>query len=85
MRSLSAKDRRRAMGRAFEVNLHHRDKFSGTYVILVDDVLTNGADADGCIKTLRKVGTDWVQIFCRYRVLGGDALVESRAPIAIDA
>lgn len=84
MRGLSASERHRAVGRAFEVNPRYHDQLRSANIILVDDVLTTGATADGCIRTLKKAGAEWVQVFCWARVVRGEALVDSQ-PIAIDA
>lgn len=72
LRGLSGKDRRKTVGNAFAINPRHVGQLSGKRIILVDDVLTSGATADGCIKTLKKGGAKWVQLFCWARVLRGD-------------
>jgi ComF family protein len=84
MRGLSAKDRRRAVGKAFAINPRWQSHVDGARVILVDDVLTTGATSDGCVKALKKAGADWVQLFCWARALRGEALSEGQ-PMTLDA
>ena len=84
LRGLSAKERKRAVGKAFAINPRWQSSISGGRVILVDDVLTTGATADGCIKTLKQAGAEWVQLFCWARALRGEALPENQ-PITLDA
>ena len=84
MRGQSAKERRRAVGGAFEINPRYANKMSGTNIILVDDVLTTGATADGCVRLLKKTEVDWVQLFCWARVVRGETVAHHQ-PIAIDA
>ena len=73
MRGLNAKERRKAVGKAFAVHPRWAHKFTGRKVILVDDVLTTGATSDGCISALKKGGASWVQLFCWARALRGEA------------
>ncbi len=77
LRGMSAKDRRRAVGKAFAFNPRWQSQVSAARVILVDDVLTTGATSDGCVKVLKKAGADWVQLFCWARVLHGEALTDT--------
>lgn len=84
MRGLSAKDRRRAVGKAFAVNPRWQGRIDGARVILVDDVLTTGATSDGCVTALKKAGVGWVQLFCWARALRGEALSEGQ-PVTLDA
>lgn len=69
LRGLSAKDRSRSVGKAFALNPRWQGRIDGKRIIMVDDVLTTGATSDGCIKTLKKAGADWVQLFCWARAL----------------
>jgi ComF family protein len=69
LRGLSGKERRKAVARVFRINPAKAHLLSGARVILVDDVLTTGATSDGCIKTLKKSGANWVQLFCWARAL----------------
>jgi ComF family protein len=84
MRGLSLKERRKSVAKAFEANPARSRAIDGARIILVDDVVTTGATSDGCIKTLKKSGADWVQLFCWARALRGEALPENQ-PITLDA
>ncbi len=84
LRGLSAKDRRRAVGQAFTLNPRWQDRITGAHIIVVDDVLTTGATADGCVKALKKGGAAWVQLFCWARALRGEAAVGGQR-MTIDA
>ena len=72
LRGLSAKDRSKSVGNAFMLNPRWQGRINASRIILVDDVLTTGATSDGCIKTLKKAGADWVQLFCWARALRGE-------------
>ena len=84
LRGLSAKDRRRTVGKVFVINPRWQRRIDRARVILVDDVLTTGATSDGCVKALKKAGADWVQLFCWARALRDEAMVP-RQPASIDA
>jgi ComF family protein len=84
MRGLSLKERRKKVSKAFVVNPAKTHLISDARIILVDDVLTTGATSDGCIKTLKKSGAQWVQLFCWARALRGEALPENQ-PVTLDA
>jgi ComF family protein len=84
MRGMSAKERRKAVGKAFAVHPRWESSFAGRQVILVDDVLTTGATSDGCIKALKKDGAMSVQLFCWARALRGEA-AESGEIAMLDA
>ena len=72
LRGLSAIDRSKSVGKAFTLNPRWQGRIDASRIILVDDVLTTGATSDGCIKTLKKAGVDWVQLFCWARALRGE-------------
>lgn len=84
LRGLNAKERRKAVGRAFAINPRFEKLVKGRRIILVDDVLTTGATSDGCVTALKKAGADWVQLFCWARALRGEAAVAGDT-IALDA
>jgi ComF family protein len=72
LRGLSGKQRQQTLKNAFELNPKLSGKVRGARIILVDDVLTSGATSQSCVKTLKKAGAQWVQIFCWARVLHDD-------------
>lgn len=84
MRGLTAKERKRTVGKAFAINQRWQNETAGAHIILVDDVLTTGATADGCVGTLKRAGAEWVQLFCWARALRGEALPENQ-PVTLDA
>lgn len=77
LRGLSPKERRKAVGTAFAVNPARQEIIADARLLLVDDVLTTGATANGCVKILKKSGASWVQIFCWARALRGETLPEN--------
>jgi ComF family protein len=84
MRGLSSRQRRKAVIKALVVNPARQDRIGGKRIILVDDVLTTGATSDACIKSLKKAGAQWVQLFCWARALRGEPMPEHRA-MTLDA
>jgi ComF family protein len=84
LRGLSAKERRQMVARVFSVNPRLNDRVKGAHVILVDDVLTTGATSDGCVRSLKNAGADWVQLFCWARALPGEAAFDGQIAV-IDA
>ena len=84
MRGFSAKERRKAVGKAFAFNPRWQNRIADARVVLVDDVLTTGATSDGCVKALKKAGAEWVQLFCWARALRGEA-PSDKYPAGIDA
>jgi ComF family protein len=84
MRGLSLKQRRKSVAKAFVVNPARLQSIAGARIILVDDVLTTGATSDGCIRTLKKSGAHWVQLFCWARALRGETLPENQ-PVTLGA
>lgn len=69
LRGLSGKARRKTVANVFRTNPAKAHLLSGARIILVDDVLTTGATSNGCVKTLKKAGAAWVQLFCWARAL----------------
>ena len=65
----SASGRRRNMQGAFAVPEARREILSGKNVILVDDVLTTGATAEACARTLKRAGAARVVVLSLARVI----------------
>jgi ComF family protein len=57
--------RRKAISGAFAVNRSLKNKA----VVLIDDVYTTGATAEGCAHALKKAGADRVDVLCWTRVI----------------
>lgn len=83
LKGLSARERQRAVGTVFAMHRNWQDRAKGARILLIDDVLTSGATSNACIRTLKKAGADWVQLFCWARVLPGEALPEN-AVVGLD-
>lgn len=66
---LRANQRRDNVRNAFTINARFRDALSGTHVILVDDVLTTGATAEYCARSLKKAGVARVDVLTLARVV----------------
>ena len=67
LKGMNPKQRRREVGRAFEVR--DRDRAEGRHVVLVDDVLTSGSTSEACAKVLLKAGAARVDLLCFARVV----------------
>lgn len=65
----SARERLRNVAAAFEVAAPDKLKLKGRKVVLVDDVLTTGATATACTKTLLRAGAAAVSIVTLARVV----------------
>jgi ComF family protein len=77
LRGMSGKERGKMVGTAFAINPKWQGRIDGAKVILIDDVMTSGATSHACVKTLKKGGAEWVQIFCWARVLRGEIGAEA--------
>ncbi len=69
LRAMGRSERRRAVKGAFAVNPARADQVRGRSVILVDDVWTSGATAEGCAAALVAAGAARVELLCWARVL----------------
>ena len=70
LRGLGARGRAKAVAGAFHIQAPVRVK--GRAVVLIDDVYTSGATADGCTRVLLRAGAKSVTILCWARVLNDD-------------
>jgi ComF family protein len=64
----SGSGRRRNVAAAFEVPPGRRDQVAGLRILLVDDVLTTGATAEGCARALKAAGAARVDLAVVARV-----------------
>jgi len=63
--------RARTLRGAFAVPSEKKSALSGRTVLLVDDVFTSGATANGCARVLKRAGAARVVVLCWARVLQG--------------
>ena len=66
---LSAEQRRRNVAGAFAVPEARRPELAGRNVVLVDDVITTGATANACARTLKRAGAARVDVAALARVV----------------
>jgi ComF family protein len=73
LRDMSPSERKEAVRGAFRVNVRYKAEMKGKAILLIDDVYTSGATANGCARILRRAGAARVDILCWARVVkGGD-------------
>ena len=65
---LTADQRRRNVAGAFAVRAELTDRLKGQRIVLIDDVLTTGATAEGCARTARRAGAERVDALVFVRV-----------------
>ncbi len=69
LKGMTARQRRKILQGAIEVNPKHLDSLKGRDIMLVDDVYTSGATTNACVIQLKKAGVRTVTIYCWARVL----------------
>lgn len=69
LKGMSPRERREAVRGAFRVAARHKEDVRGRRVVLVDDVYTSGATANGCAKALKRAGAAEVNVLCWARVV----------------
>ncbi len=72
LRGLGRRERARTVRGVFAVRPVDRERVRGRAVVLVDDVYTTGATAEGCVRALLAAGARSVTILCWARVLPSD-------------
>jgi predicted amidophosphoribosyltransferase len=65
---LTEHQRRRNVAGAFGVARRRRGQLHGKTVLLVDDVITTGATAEACARTLKRAGAERVNVLALARV-----------------
>lgn len=69
LRGMGRGERAEAVRGAFRVPQPARGRVKGRTIVLVDDVFTTGATADGCAGVLKRAGAVRVEIICWARVV----------------
>ena len=69
LRGLNRSQRRETMRGAFRVPARHRDAVRGRTIVLIDDVFTSGATANGCARMLKRAGAAEVRVLAWARVV----------------
>lgn len=73
LKSMNPRQRIKVVQGAFAIDMAHRSRIAGRTVILIDDVYTSGATANGCAKVLKRAGASSVQLLCWARVTAQDS------------
>lgn len=71
LKAMSPQQRRDALRGAFRVAPAHKPALKGRAIVLVDDVYTSGATANGCARALKRAGAAEVRVLCWARVVRG--------------
>ncbi|HEX8642708.1 MAG TPA: ComF family protein [Allosphingosinicella sp.] len=71
LRGMGPRERALAVRGAFNVPERRRAAVAGRTVVLVDDVFTSGATANGCALALKRAGAAEVRLLCWARVVRG--------------
>jgi len=61
--------RRRNVQGAFAVRDKYEDRIAGAHIVLIDDVMTTGATAESCARTLKRAGARRVDVLALARVV----------------
>ena len=73
LRGMGPRERKEAVRGAFRINARRKAEVRGKAILLIDDVYTSGATANGCARVLKRAGAARVDILCWARVVrGGD-------------
>ena len=71
LKGMGPKERREAVRGAFRIAARHKPAVKGRSLVLVDDVYTSGATADGCARILKRAGAAHVAVLAWARVVRG--------------
>lgn len=73
LKAMPPKARHDALRGAFRVEAERKPEAKGRRIVLIDDVYTSGATANGCARALKRAGAARVDVLCWARVVrGGD-------------
>ena len=72
---LTADQRRRNVAGAFRVGQSRAGRVKGNKLVVVDDVITTGATAEACARSLKRAGAARVDILALARVVEPTAFV----------
>ncbi len=72
---LNLRQRRQNVAGAFRVDPARKDRVRGKKIVVVDDVVTTGATADACARTLKRAGAARVDILALARAVEPQAFV----------
>jgi len=72
LKGLNPRERRDALRGAFRVPPRHKAEVKGRRFLLIDDVYTSGATANGCARALKRAGAAQVDVLAWARVVKGE-------------
>jgi ComF family protein len=73
LRGMGRRQRAQTVRGAFRVPKAMRARIAGRTILLIDDVFTTGATANGCAGALKRAGAARVEIICWARVVARDS------------